>query len=290
MDHLLLQIMAGIAKGMNIFLLTAGFTIIYGVLRAVNLAHPSLYLMAGYFAYSFTQVLGSEIGFWAALVLGPILAALIGMIVERVVFRTVYNKHHYMQLLLGWGVMLILGDIMKLCWGVSAKSIPVPPILTGTVEVPGGSFPYTLIFAMITSGLIGLGIYLLMYRSRLGTLIRALAYDEEATKALGVRVNLLWLFVFGFCSWLAGIGGVVASLFTSIRLGADQELVLICFIVVVVGGLGSTIGALVGSLIYGVVFAIGIMVLPRYALVFLYVIMVIVLAVRPYGLFGKKIG
>lgn len=275
---------------MNIFLLTSGFTIIYGVLRVVNLAHPSLYLMTGYFAYSLTQILGSRIGFWAALVVAPIFSALIGMVVERVVFRTVYNKHHYMQLILGWGVMLILGDIMKLVWGVSAKSIPIPEILTGTLNVPGGTFPYTLVFAVIISGLIGLGLYLLMYRSRLGTLIRALAYDEEATKALGVRVDLLWLFVFAFCSWLAGLGGTVASLFTSMRLGADQELVLICFIVVIVGGLGSTIGALVGSLIYGIAFSIGILVLPRYALVFLYVIMVIVLAIRPYGLFGKKVG
>jgi branched-subunit amino acid ABC-type transport system permease component len=289
MDYLLLQIMAGIAKGMNIFLLCAGFTIIYGVLRVVNLAHPSLYLMAGFFAFSITQIFGNKFGYWAALVLAPIFSAVIGMIVERVVFRTVYNKHHYMQLLLGWGVMLILGDIMKLTWGVSPKSIPVPAILTGTVKVPGGSFPYTLIFAVIVSALIGLGVYLLMYRSRLGTLIRALSYDEEATKALGVRVNLLWIFVFGFCSWLAGVGGTVASLFTSIRLGADQELVLICFIVVIVGGLGSTIGALVGSLIFGIVFSLGIMVLPRYALVFMYVIMVAMLIIRPYGLFGKKI-
>jgi branched-chain amino acid transport system permease protein len=282
--------MAGIAKGMNIFLLTAGFTIIYGVLRVVNLAHPSLYLMTGYFAFSITQIFGSKFGYWAALVLAPIFSAIIGMIVERVVFRTVYDKHHYMQLLLGWGVMLILGDIMKLAWGVSPKSIPVPAILIGTVKVPGGTFPYTLIFAVFISALVGLGVYLLMYRSRLGTLIRALSYDEEATKALGVRVNLLWIFVFGFSSWLAGVGGTVASLFTSIRLGADQELVLICFIVVIVGGLGSTIGALVGSLIFGIVFSLGIMVLPRYALVFMYVIMVVMLIIRPYGLFGKKIG
>lgn len=288
MDFLFLQIMTGIAKGMNIFLLTAGFTLIYGVLRCVNLAHPSLYVIAGYFAYTFATVF-PVMGFWVTLIVAPLIAAAVGALVERLLFRHVYSKHHYVQLVLGWGVMLILMDLMKITWGVDTKSVPPPGLLAGSISIIGGPFPTSYVFTIIAGGVVGFILYVSMYRTRLGILLRAMAHDQEATSALGVNVNRLWTFVFLFSSWLAGIGGVVAALVTPIRLGTDVELMLICFIVAIVGGMGSVLGALVGSLIFGVTTALGILVLPRFVLIFIYAVMVIMLVFRPHGLFGRAI-
>jgi branched-subunit amino acid ABC-type transport system permease component len=160
-------------------------------------------------------------------------------------------------------------------------------MLSGGVSIFGGVLPVANIFAMVFAALIGIALYVVIYRTRIGILVRAAAADGEMTDALGVPVDRAYGLVFMAACWLAGVGGVISTLLTPVYLGSDMEIILAAFIIVIVGGMGSILGSLVGSIIYGIVFALGLMVLPTYALVFLYVLMVLVLIFRPWGLLGK---
>jgi branched-subunit amino acid ABC-type transport system permease component len=284
LDAILFQVLTGVGKGMNLFLLASGLSLIYGVLNVVNFAHATFYLIAAYICFTITRLFPN--GYWLALVLAPIGAALIGGIAERL-FSRLYDKEHYTQIMLAWGMILVFGDLMKLTWGREGKMVPTPDALAGAVPLLGGNFPITYIFVIGVATAVGIALYLVLYRTKVGIDVRAAAADAEMSSALGVPVDRLYNIIFMVACWLAGLGGVVATLLSPIYLGGDLEIILAAFIIVIIGGMGSILGSLVGSLIYGVVFALGILVLPRFALVFLYVLMVLVLIFRPYGLLGR---
>jgi branched-chain amino acid transport system permease protein len=285
LDAILFQAMTGVAKGMNLFLLASGLSLIYGVLNVVNFAHATFYLIAAYTCYTITQLFPN--GYWVALILAPIVVAFVGGICERL-FSRLYEKEHYTQIMLAWGMILVFGDLMKLTWGREGKIVPTPNLLAGSVPLLGGNFPITYLFVITFGTAIGIALYFVLYRTKVGIDIRAAAADAEMTSALGVPVEKLYILVFIGACWLAGVGGVISTLLSPIYLGSDLEIILAAFIIVIIGGMGSILGSLVGSLIYGVVFALGILVLPKFAIVFLYVLMVAILILRPYGLFGKS--
>lgn len=284
LDAILFQVLTGVVRGMNLFLLASGLSLIFGVLNVVNFAHATFYLIAAYICFTITRLFPN--GYWLALVLAPIGVALLGGLAERL-FRRLYGKEHYTQILLAWALILVFGDLMKLTWGVEGKMVPTPDVLTGGVPLLGGTFPISYIFSLGIAGIIAIALYLVIYRTRAGTLVRAARADAEMTSALGIPVDRLYSIVFMAACWLAGLGGVIYTLMSPIYLGSDLDIILDAFFIVIVGGMGSIMGSLVGSLIYGVVFALGILVLPRFGIVFLYALMVLFLIFRPYGLLGR---
>ena len=273
--------------GANLFLLAAGLSLIFGVVSVVNFAHATFYMLAAYICYSFTRYFGAEIGYWWGFFLAPLAAGLLGGVVERVLFSRVYGRGHYPQIVVAWGLILILNDVFKLLWGREPRLISMPEILSGGVALPGGILSHAQIFGICVASAMALGLYLFLYKTRSGKIVRAAAADPEITDAVGIDVNRLNTAIFAFACWLGGLGGVVAALQKPASLGGDMEIMLTAFIIVIIGGMGSILGSLVGSLIVGVITALGILVLPRFALVFLYILMVLILINRPYGLFGK---
>jgi branched-chain amino acid transport system permease protein len=273
--------------GANLFLLAAGLSLIFGVVSVVNFAHASFYMLGSYICYSLTLYLGRDGGYWLSLLVAPIAVGVLGGIVEKFLFSRVYGRGHYPQIVVAWGLILILNDVFKLIWGTEPRLISTPSFFSGGVTLPGGTLSIAQIFSISVAAIVGIGLYLFLYRTRAGKIVRAAAADPEITDAVGVDVAMLYSLVFAFACWLGGLGGVVAALQKPASLGADLEIMLTAFIIVIVGGMGSILGSLVGSLIVGVMTALGILVLPRFALVFLYVLMVLILILRPYGLLGK---
>ncbi len=284
---LLSQCLTGIAMGSNLFLLAAGLSLIFGVVSVVNFAHGSFYMLAAYICYSLSIYLGSAKGYWLSLLTAPNAVGVLGGLVERLLFRRVYGRGHYPQIVIAWGLILILNDVFKLIWGSEPKSISVPEVLAGGIILPGGILPYAQILAIVFAAIMGIGLYIFLYKTKTGRIVRAAAADSEITDALGIDVPWLYTGIFAFACWLGGLGGVVAALLKPASLGGDVDIMLTAFIIVIVGGMGSVLGSLVGSLIVGLITAFGILVLPRFALVFLYLLMVLILILRPHGLFGK---
>lgn len=287
LDFLFFQSLTGLAMGANLFLLAAGLSLIFGVVGVVNFAHGSFYMLATYFCYSFTLHFGTANGYWLSLIAAPIAVGLLGGFFEWLLFRRVYGRGHFSQIVVAWGLILIFNDGFKLIWGSEPKLVGVPQALAGGIVLPGGIFPNAQILGMTIAAIMAIGLYFFLYKTRAGKIVRAAAADPEITDALGIDVSKLYTSIFAFACWLGGLGGVVAALLKPASLGADLEITLTVFIIVIVGGMGSVLGSLVGSLIVGLITAIGILVLPRFALVFLYIFMVLILIFRPYGLFGK---
>jgi branched-chain amino acid transport system permease protein len=286
-DFLLFQSLTGIATGASLFLLAAGLSLIFGVVSVVNFAHASFYMLAAYLCYSFTLHFGADTGYWWGFILAPIAAGTLGAGVERILFSRVYGRGHYPQIVVAMGLIMILNDLFKLLWGREPKLLRMPEILAGGVALPGGTLSNAHIFGICVAAAMALGLYIFLYKTRAGKIVRAAAADPEITDAVGVNVNRLYTGIFAFACWLGGLGGVVSALQKPASLGGDMEIMLTAFIIVIIGGMGSILGSLVGSLIVGVINALGILVLPRFALVFLYILMVLILINRPYGLFGK---
>ncbi|MBW1932496.1 MAG: branched-chain amino acid ABC transporter permease [Deltaproteobacteria bacterium] len=268
---------------MNLFLLASGLSLIYGVLGVVNFAHGSFYLIGAYFCYTCAKLCP----FWFAFVIAPLAVGALGIITELCLLRKVYQSEHIYQLLLTWGLVLVFGDLCKLVWGVDKKTLGLPTVLAEAMRLFGTKIPLVQIFATLVAAIVAALLIIVLYKTRIGALIRAAAADPEVTSALGVDTRKVYTAVFGVGCWLAGLGGAVSALLMPIYAGSDLELVLVAFIIVVIGGMGSIIGSLVGSLITGLLYALGILLVPRFALAFLYVLMVGVLIIRPWGLLGR---
>jgi branched-chain amino acid transport system permease protein len=275
---------SGIARGMIYFLLSCGLTIIFGVLGVVNFAHGAFYMVGFYLTYSIAK----EIGFWSALILVPLVMALVGAIAEMGLFRRIYKAGHVLQLLLSVGVIHIISDIVRLVWGLEPKNGEMPSVFTGRVDLFGiGMSKYNLFIIGITC-LIAIILIMIIYRTKIGSIIRACVFDEEMTRGLGINVSRVFLLVFMAGIALAAIASVIAYPITSGTLGMDAQMIVIAFCVAIIGGVGSIGGALIAALVIGVVESLGILILPGYADSFIYVIVVAVLFTRPKGLFSLE--
>jgi branched-subunit amino acid ABC-type transport system permease component len=284
---LLNQFLSGLTRAGLLFMLASGLTLIFGVARVINFAHGSLYMVAVYLTYSFLRLFGpGEVGFWLALVAVALSLALIGGVIETVLIRRVYLREHLQQLLLTFALIYIIGDVVKFVWGITPKSVSRPPFLQASIVVPGGSFPVYNLFVIGLAAAVGIGLWLMLARTKLGWLIRAVAQDMEITDALGVNVPRVLTLVFALGALLVGLGGAAAAPLTAAALGMDVEIVILCFIVVIIGGAGSLLGAAVAALLVGLLEAFGILVLPQFAVVLIYALMALVMIVRPWGLFG----
>ncbi len=279
----------GLSHGMLLFIIASGLTLVFGVLRVINFAHGSLYMIGAFLAYSLSTLLTEATlqSFLLCLLFVPPAVALVGFVLEVTLFRKVYREEHLLQLLLTYALVLILDDVVRVIWGGDPRNVARPELLAGSVDLFGMALPTYNVFILLVGPIIALGMWLLLYRTRSGNLIRAAVWYPDTLGALGVNVSWVMTSTFMLGCWLAGIGGVLVASLANIDLGIGMEKIIESFAVVVIGGLGSIGGALLGSLIIGV--GVTILQLPfgRWALVFPYAVMALVLIIRPWGLFGK---
>ena len=287
---LAVQCLNGLTQAMFLFLIASGLSLIFGVLGVLNFAHGSLYMLGAYLSYTIaSRFVGSPAAFWVALILGSIGVALVGGIIETVFLRPVYRREELEQLLVTYALVLIISDLVKLAWGAENRSGSRPALLAGSVDIAGRAFPTYNLFVLAAGPLVALGLWLLLRRTQFGRLVRAAANDREMVGVVGVNVTGLFTGVFMLGAWLGGLGGGLAAPIGAIYPGMDVEIIVESFIVVVVGGMGSLGGTLLGALIIGQLNAFGILFFPRFAIVFVYVLMAVVLVVRPWGLLGRPV-
>lgn len=278
-------IVAGISRGMIYFLLAAGLTLVFGVLNVVNFSHGTFYMLGVFICYT----IGKSLGFGFIYLVVPIILIIVGAITEFLLFRRIYKAEHAMQLLLSTGVSFILSDLVRLEWGVSPKSLGMTPLFRGFYNIGGVIVTkYNLVIIAATL-MLALFMFLILFRTRIGSVIRACTIDHEMTMCVGVNVSNVFLIVFSAGVGLAGIAAAVAAPNVSGILGMDAQMILVAFSVVIVGGVGSVGGTLIAALMLGIMECLGILLLPDFAEVFMYIIVVAVLFWRPSGLFGKLV-
>jgi branched-chain amino acid transport system permease protein len=283
---LLYQGLIGLTEAMYLWLVAAGLSLIFGVLRVLNFAHGALYMIGAYLTYAVFRMTGGN--FWLGLLLGPVLVALVGWAMEVFFLRRVYRADVAFQLLLTFAFVLIFDDLVKLVFGPVYQSPPTPPSLSGAVSVLGSPLPTYHVFILGAGCAVALGLWIFLEKTRWGLLVRATAADREMARALGVRSSRLFTFVFMLGAWLAGLGGALSVPVRTISPGMGELIIIEAFVVVVLGGLGSLRGAFLGALAIGLLHSYGIVFLPVFELALAYLVMAAVLVVRPWGLFGVR--
>ncbi|MBM7066944.1 ABC transporter permease [Actibacterium sp. 188UL27-1] len=288
MAFFIAQILTGLANASALFMVAAGLSLIFGVTRIVNFAHGSFYMLGAYIGYSLMQILPGAVGFWGAILLAGVAVGLIGVIVEICVLRPVYRAPELFQLVATFGVILVIQDLTLMVWGPEDVLGPRAPGLRGVIRIMGEPVPkYDLALIAITP-FVALALWYLIARTRMGVLVRAATQDREMVGALGV--NQAWLFtgVFFLGTALAGLGGAIQLPKGGADLLMDFNILTAIFVVVVIGGMGSLPGAYLAAVLISVLNVFGVAYLPQSTLVLMFVVMVIVLMVRPYGLFGRE--
>jgi branched-chain amino acid transport system permease protein len=290
MDFFLIQTMNGLASASSLFLVASGLSIIFGVTRIVNFAHGSFYMLGAYIAYTLVNQLGGESGwsYWSAVLLAAVTVAMLGALVEVTILRRIYQAPELFQLLATFGVVLMIQDITLAIWGPEDKLGPRAPGFRSFVVLFDNRFPtYELLLIFVGPVVLGI-LWLLFNRTRWGTLVRAATLDREMVGALGVNQRLLFTSVFMFGSALAGLGGALQLPREAVTLHMDLAMITEVFVVVVVGGLGSITGAYIAAVLIGLVHAFGIVFFPKSTLVLAFIVMAVVLVVKPYGLLGRR--
>ncbi len=284
---LIAQFMSGLSRGMMLFLIASGLSLIFGVMNILNFAHASLWLVGAYLCYSFWYLLQDyALGMWVSIALAALALAVIGWIVEVILIRRVYERDLPEQLLLTYAMVLIIGDLIKLVWGVEDKLIARPPLVEGPVFVFGMPFDSYFIFVILVGFGVAIGLWWFLQKTRYGHIVRAAVYSREMVSALGIPIPRIYTGVFVLGLFIAGLAGAVQAPVGSITLGMDMAIIIQAFCVVVIGGFGSLLGTLVGSIIVGEVYAFSILFWPQGALVLIFIVTAVVLIIRPWGLFG----
>lgn len=271
--------------GLLLFIIASGLTIIFGVLGILNFAHGALYMLGAYFA--FTIVTHLALPFWLSLILAPLGVAVVAVVMERLLLWRVYDRHITFSLLLTFALLLILDDAVRIIWGAGYQIVDPPALLQGTFTLLGAVYPVYSLFIIASGIAIGLGVWLLFSRTRIGKTVRAAAIDREMAEAIGIDVSRLYTVVFAFGAALAALGGVLAAPMRALGPAMGDRIIIESFIVVVIGGLGSFPGALVGALILGFLHGFGGRWLPEFDIVLPYIGMALVLLLRPQGLLGR---
>ena len=285
MTILLEQLLNAVALSALLFLVSVGLSLVFGILRVVNFAHGVFYMLGAYVSFTAVALSGC---FWLSLVVVPPVIGLLGALLERSTLRFIYRRPPIYQLLLTFGLALILEEGVRVVYGPTAKPIDPPAVLQGFVAVGAFAYPRYRLFLIVLGAVVGLGLWLVLKRTRAGLVIRAVAQNSEMADCLGADVQQVRTLVFGFACALAGLGGVAAAPMTSAYLGMGISVIVDAFVVVVVGGLGSLGGSMAGSLIVGAAQTWGGFYLPETAMVIMYAVMGAILIFRPWGLFGEE--
>ncbi len=283
MNFWIIQTLNGISFGMLLFLLAAGLSLIFGLMKVLNLAHGSYYLLGGYIGLT---VLRYSDHFLMALLGAVIVVTLLGILMERYILRRIYGET-LRQALLTFGALFMIADISLWIWGGNPQTLPKPEAFTASIRLGGIVFPSYRLLVIAVGVVMGLGLWWLQEKTRLGAMIRAGVDDEEMAKGMGINVSFLFTVVFALGALLAAVGGIMGGVFVGVYPGADFEVLLLAFVVVIIGGLGSLKGAFVGGLVVGLIDNFGKALVPEFALFTVFVPMAIILAIRPRGLFGR---
>ncbi len=282
------QFLTGLSSASSLFLVACGLSLIFGVSRIVNFAHGSFYMLGAYVAYSLVQFMpGSILGFWGSVLASAVVVGLVGVVVEIVILKRIYNAPELYQLVATFGVVLLMQDAILWMFGGEDRFGPRAPGLDSVVRIFGEPIPeYDLLLIALGPIVLGL-LWFLLKKTRWGVLVRAATLDREMVASLGVNQSWLFTTVFFLGSFLAGLGGALQVPRVSINLLMDLSIIAEAFVVVVIGGMGSIPGAFVAALLIGELNAFGVLVLPQATIVLAFVVMAVVLVLRPYGLFGK---
>ena len=284
------QFLGGLTTAMFLFLIASGLSLVFGVMRVLNFAHGSFYMIGAYLAWQVVKWLQPlPERFWPAALAAALVVALLGAVVERLFLRYLYDKEELYQLLLTYALVLILGDAAKFLWGTQQLSVSRPPVLAGGIELFGAIIPDYNLFILLSGPAIAILVWLMLTRTTMGRMIRAAALDREMLGALGANVGWLYTGMFALASFLAGLSGALVTPIQSIVPGMDVEIIVQAFIVVVIGGLGSFWGTFLGSVIYGQVLSFGILIFPGFSLFSVFALMAVILILRPWGLLGRPL-
>lgn len=292
----LIQLLNAVQYGLLLFLVASGLTLIFGIMGVINLAHGSFYMIGAYLAWSLAQHLGN---LWLAIVGGLVLSVLLGVLLEWLFIKRLYRRDHLYQVLLTYGLILIFEELRSILWGDDVHSVPVPSLLAGSIPLTDTlSYPVYRLFISAICVALAVGLYFLIQRTRLGMMIRAGASNREMTQSLGINIDLLYRLVFALGVALAAFAGMIAAPVSSVFPGMGNQVLIVCFVVVVIGGIGSVKGALVAALLIGLVDTFGkvmeleiagVRLLPELAGMSVYLLMAAVLLWRPEGIFGRRL-
>jgi branched-chain amino acid transport system permease protein len=281
----LTQSINALSQAALLFFLGVGLTLIFGIMRIVNFAHGTLYMLGAFVGYSVVRYTGS---YWAALVLAPVVVGLVGWAFELGILRRLYKRDAHAFLMVTFGLALVVGEAVRLLWGSDALQVPPPAALAGIVFLLDEPFPVYRLFLAGSGLVVALALWQLLERTRLGLLIRATSQNPEMVHALGTDVRLIRSAVFGIGCGLAALGGVLAAPLVTASHGMAFAAVIDAFVIVIIGGMGSFLGSLIGALLVAFLQVFGNYYLPDFALAFMYLLMLLVLVVRPGGLLGKE--
>jgi branched-chain amino acid transport system permease protein len=285
MTSAILQAINGVSLAALLFLLASGFTLSFGLMRVVNMAHGAYYLLGGYIGLSVARTTGS---FALALVAGGLAVVVLGLVVDRFLLRRT-GENHLAQVLLTVGVAFVIGDVALKIWGGDFLKVPVPLALRGATELPGGLvYPTYRLVLILLGAAVGLLLWILYRKTQIGAVVRAGVDDREQVAATGINVDRLFVMVSALASFLAGLAGVAGGAFLTLYPGAEWEILVYALVVVIIGGLGSLGGAMIGALVVGLLDAYGRWLLPEFSYFVLFAPMAVLLLVRPRGIAGKE--
>jgi branched-chain amino acid transport system permease protein len=286
MLFLLIQVLNGLQLGLLLFLVASGLTLIFGIMGVINLAHGSFYMLGAYLAFGFAELTGN---LWLALLIAVPLTVLIGLLLEATLFRLLYARDHLYQVLLTYGLILVFEELRSLVFGDEGHGAAVPALLDTSIRLTDTlSYPVYRLFLSAVCLVVAGGLALLIRRTRLGMAIRAGAANREMVQSLGIDIGLVYRFVFALGVALAAFAGMIAAPVASVFPGMGNQILIISFVVVVIGGIGSIKGAFLGALLIGLADTFGQVYAPQIAGMTVYMLMAAVLLWRPAGLFGRS--
>jgi len=283
---IVIQLLNGVQLGVMLFLMASGLTLVFGLMNFINLAHGSFYMIGAFIASSAVIRTGD---FFSGLIVAVLGTGLIGLVLERSLLRHLYHKSHLQQVLITFGLILVLNELARIVWGPFPVALQIPYFLSGSVEIlPGETYPVYRLAILAVGLLVALGLYLIITHTRAGMWVRAGASDRDMASATGVNVQLVFALLFGFGAALAGLAGVMAGPILTVQVGMGEPILILSLVVTVIGGIGSIRGAFVAALSIGIVDTFGRVLLPpALGSMIIFVFMALFLAYRPQGLFAS---
>ena len=283
--NFLIQLLNSVQYGLLLFMLAAGLTLIFGIMGVVNLAHGSFYMLGAYLAWSLSGLFGS---LTLAILAGTVLSVAFGLLIERLLFRHFYKRDHLDQVLLTFGLIYVFEEMRSIFWGDDVHGVKVPDLLAASIPLTDNlSYPVYRLFMSAVCVALALGLYLMISRTRLGMKIRAGAFNHDMAEALGVNIKLIHGVVFALGVGLATVAGMIAAPISSVYPNMGSQVLIMCFVVVVIGGIGSVRGALISAMLVGLVDTFGKVLAPQLAGMAVYMLMAAVLLWKPEGLFKQ---
>lgn len=281
----LIQILNGVQYGFTLFLVASGLTLIFGIMGIINLAHGAFYMIGAYLTFWLVGITDSLL---AAIALGLPIMLVFGYAIERLAISVLYKRDHLHQVLLTYGLILILNEMQKILWGSDFYSVPVPDMLSASIPMGNQEYPVYRLFVSLVCMIVAAGMYVVISKTKLGMMIRAGATNREMTQALGIDIGKVFAIVFSLGAALAGFSGMIDAPLSSVYPGMGNFILIISFVVIVIGGIGSIKGAFVGAMLVGLADTFGKVLLPELSSMVIYFLMALVLMWRPQGLFGRQ--